>query len=412
MEPDSVALVVVLLLLAAAGLAGAVHFRPVAIKIVAGLLALTLATFSGVAIVNVYYGYYQSWSELTADLTNSYSHFTGPHTAGKTAAGSGHGQIQQLTLNGSRSGISRAGYVYLPPQYFQRKYAHTRFPVVELLHGSPGTPVNWVLQINIASIMDQLIAKNFVGPLIIVMPSIDSGHTFQECTDAPGAMDDTYISRDVPQDIRAHYRASLIAAEWGIAGYSSGGYCAANLALRHRSAYGAAGIMDGYYRPTDGPAAAALHNNTRLEQQNDPLAAVQQLGRGADPLPAFWISAGTASAKYALGARAFVKALHGIQGVDFTSEPGAGHNFYAWRPAVPRMLSWMWHQIAPPALRVQFPIAGPVNNTILLAPKAPPRSTTPGTRDRHHQHRHPRRAGPSTPTPTTNPPATTPNPQT
>ena len=61
----------------------------------------------------------------------------------------------------------------------------------------------------------------------------------------------------------------------------------------------------------------------------------------------------------------------------FTSEPGAGHNFYAWRPAIPRMLGWMWQQIAAPALRMQFPVAGPVNNSVLVAPKAPRRSSTP-----------------------------------
>ena len=379
MQPDSVFLVILLLVLAGAGVFGVIRFGHLAVKIVSGVLALLLALVAGVTLVNVYYGYYQTWGELSADLTNSYSSFTTPlgHHAGKASAG--HGEIRQITLAGARSGISRQGYVYLPPQYFQPAYAHTRFPVVELLHGSPGTPVNWVLQINIQSIMDQLIAKHLAGPMIVVMPSIDSGNSFQECVNAPGALDDTYISQDVPADVRAHFRASLVPAEWGIGGYSSGGYCAANLALRHRGDYGAAGLLDGYYRPVDGPAANALHGDPRLEAANDPLAAVQRLGVGADPLPAFWVSAGTAAAKYDLGAHAFVKALHGIEGVQFTVEPGAGHNFYAWRPAIPRMLGWMWQQIAPPALRIHFPIAGPVKNSVVVGAKAPPARRTAAT---------------------------------
>lgn len=376
MAPDSTLLVILLLVLAAGGVYAAIRFRHLAIKIGAGVLALALALVSGVALVNVYYGYYQTWGQLSADLTNSYSSFTTQHARAHTKASAGHGAIQQFMLAGKHSGISREAYVYLPPQYFDRTYAHTRFPVVELLHGSPGSPVNWVLQINIQSIMDQLIDKNLIGPMIVVMPSIDPHHTYQECVDAPGALDDTYISQDVPTVIRTRYRASLVPAEWGIGGYSSGGYCAANLVLRHRAAYGAAGVMDGYYRPTDGPAAAALHNDPRLEAQNDPLAAVQRLARGADPLPAFWISAGTADAKYSIGAQSFVRALHGIIGVDYTREPGAGHNFYAWRPAIPRMLGWMWQQIAPPALRVHFPIVGPVANSVLVAPQAPPPSSS------------------------------------
>ena len=56
-------------------------------------------------------------------------------------------------------------------------------------------------------------------------------------------------------------------------------------------------------------------------------------------------------------------------------ERGAGHNYDAWRPAVPRMLAWMWTQLAPPALRVQFPISGGVTNSTIQAPPG----TAPGT---------------------------------
>ena len=371
MQPDSTFLVILLLLLAGGALFAAIRYRHLAVRISTGVLALLLAVLSGVAMVNVYYGYYQTWGQLSADLTNSYSGFTTPQSHGHAKNSAGHGRIEQYKLVGRRSGITRDGYVYLPPQYFERAYVHTRFPVVELLHGSPGSPINWVLQINIQSIMDQLISKHLVGPMIVAMPSIDPARGFQECVDVPGALDDTYVSQDVPADIRAHYRASLVPAEWGIGGYSSGGYCAANLALRHRASYGATGILDGYFRPSDGPAAGALHGDSKLEAQNNPLIAVQRLAPGANPLPAFWISAGTADAKYRVGAYNFVHALHGISGVHFTAEPGAGHNYYAWRPAIPRMLGWMWQQIAPPALRVHFPTVGPVANSVLVAPRAP-----------------------------------------
>ncbi|MDQ2850215.1 MAG: esterase family protein [Actinomycetota bacterium] len=377
MQPDSIFLVVVLFLLAGASVYATVRFASIVVKLLTGVLALVLAAVSGITMVNIYYGYYQTWSQLSGDLNNSYTQFDTPPPAGgkNTAVSTGHGRLQPVLLKGGSSGISRSGFVYLPPQYFQAKYAHTRFPVLELLHGSPGTPNNWVQQINITSIMDQLIEQHLVGPMVIVMPAMNAGNKYQECTNAPGALDDTYISQDVPTDVRAAFRVSNLPAEWGIGGYSSGGYCAANLALRHRLSYGAAGIMDGYFRPTDGPAAGALHFNKQLENSNNPLLAAQRLRPGATPLPAFWVSAGTVDAKYALGARAFVKALSGIEAVDFTSQPGQGHNYYAWRSAMPRMLVWMWPQIAPPSLRVNFPIAGPVTNKILLGPRAPHRKT-------------------------------------
>jgi S-formylglutathione hydrolase FrmB len=190
--------------------------------------------------------------------------------------------------------------------------------------------------------------------------------------DAPGALDDTYISQDVPADIRARFRVSTEPAEWGIGGYSSGGYCAANLALRHRSSFGAAGIIDGYFRPQDGPAGVALHRDAGAEAGNDPLLLAAGLRPGIGPLPSLWVLAGTSSSKYDAGARAFIAAIRGVEQVSFIREPGAGHNFYAWQPAVPRMLAWMWTQLAPPELRVQFPVAGAVTNSI-VAPVAPAR---------------------------------------
>ena len=310
MQPDSTLLVVLLLLLAGGAGYAAVHYRHLVVKIGSGVLALLFAMVSGVAVVNVYYGYYQTWGALSADLTNSYANFAPAGTHGKTNAVAGQANPADQ-LPGTRSRISREAAVYLPPQYFQRLRPHP-FPgrgTVTRLTGQPG---ELVLQINIQSIMDQLINKRLVGPMIVVMPSIDPQHGFQECVDAPGALDDTYISQDVPAAIRARYRASLVPAEWGIGGYSSGGYCAANLVLRHRASLRGRGVLDGYFRPIDGPAAAALHRDRRLRSPERPL------GRRAGPVPrrwpapAFWISAGTASAKYNLGARLFVKALHGI----------------------------------------------------------------------------------------------------
>ena len=383
MEPNSISFMVTLFLVAAALLALLLRTRMLLVRLAAGLLSLVLAATGGMAVVNDYYGYYQSWSQLSADLSGSYSSFA-TTTASRTQTASAGGRLESLSLPGALSGINRPGLVYLPPQYFRPGYAHTRFPVVELLHGTPGNPAQWVVQLRIVQVMDRLIAAHDIGPLIVVMPTMSVGRSFQECVDAPGALDDTYITRDVRADVLARFRASTVSAEWGVAGFSSGGYCAANLALRHRSAFGAAGIMDGYFRPQDGPAAAALHFNRSAEAANDPLRLAAALPRGASPLPAFWISAGTGVAVDIQGARAFTAALHGVESVPLYQEPGAGHNFYAWSASVPRLLSWMWSELAPPQLRVRFPVAGAVRNGTLIAP--PP--IVVGHRKGRHRHRH------------------------
>lgn len=371
MEPNSKWLVVLLVLAAIGCLVAAIRLRHLAVKIVGGLLVILTSATAGMAVVNDYYGYYQTWSQLTADLSGNYSGFAAAPTGARLPTGGVQaGQLRSITLPGAASGISRGGLVYLPPQYFEKQYQHTRFPVVELLHGTPGRPSDWVVHLHVTSILDHLIGSHAMGPVILVMPTSNNGRQFQECVNAPGALDDTYISQDVPTVVRHLFRASTVPAEWGVAGYSSGGYCAANLALRHPGGYGAAGMMDGYVRPTDGPAAAALHYNQAAENANDPLMRASRLSRNASPLPSFWLSAGTGNGADMAAARAFVSALHGVEQVPIFRELGAAHNFYAWRPALPHLLSWMWTQIAPPSLRVRFPVAGPPESGTLSVPKA------------------------------------------
>jgi enterochelin esterase-like enzyme len=371
-EPNSIALVVLLFLAGAGAVVGALLLRPIVVKVICGLFALALAATGGIAIVNDYYGYYQTWSQLSADFSGSYTGLSSTPFALRKQDAIRPGQLREIRFVGAHSGITRTGIVYLPPQYFEPQYAHTRFPVAELLHGSPGSPLAWLVHLRLDADMNRMLAHHLVGPMIIVMPASNNGHHFQECLNAPGVLDDTYISQDVPADVRRMFRASRVSAEWGVAGYSSGGYCAANLAMRHPSSYGAAAIMDGYFRPADGQAAEVLHHDAAAEAANDPLLAARRLTSDSRPLPSFWIAAGSGIPQDLAAARAFTRALHGVEQVTLDVEPGAGHNFYAWQPALPRVLAWLWTQLAPPALRVQFPIAGPVRRSAFAAPGAHP----------------------------------------
>jgi len=372
-EPTSSLLIVVLLGGCGGLLVLVVRLKRWAVKAVCGASVIMLATLIGVAEVNNYYGYYTSWGPLFNDLAGN------RQALGLTSATvqvRSHealaGTVQQIVLPGARSKINRTGLIYLPPQYHKPSLSHTRFPVVELLHGSPGKPANWVVTLKVARIADELISRHLMGPLVLVMPSINAGHHYQECVNGSAAADDTYLATDVPNDVRAHFRVSRVPAEWGLAGYSSGGYCAANLSLRHRSAYGAAAILDGYYRAADGAAALALGNNPQALTANSPLDVARRLPAGTQPLPAYWIEAGTGANGDYLRARDFIAAMKNLEQVSFVVEPRAGHNFYAWSAALPSMLAWMWQQLAPPTLRTAFPIAGPPTS-VQVPPLLPPR---------------------------------------
>src|SRR4029077_2678385 len=94
---------------------------------------------------------------------------------------------QKLPFWGPKSHISRVGYVYLPPQYFLPAYRTVRFPVLELLHGTPGSPTNWLVLLRVPQLMDRLVAARETGPMVLVMPAINplTNNHWQECTNGP-----------------------------------------------------------------------------------------------------------------------------------------------------------------------------------------------------------------------------------
>src|SRR5262249_16605637 len=134
--------------------------RQLVFRVLAACLAFLPAMVFGIAAVNKYYDYYQTWGGMINDLTGQ-----GAGSIPKYAvAGTGNnkqfdknigrvtsraedpqvGSLFQPTVTGVHSPPPRDVYVSLPPQYFQKPFRHYKFPVIELLHGSPGNPQAWV----------------------------------------------------------------------------------------------------------------------------------------------------------------------------------------------------------------------------------------------------------------------------
>lgn len=367
--PDSRLLTALLITVSAVLLAGAIRFRLLPVKVLCGALSIMVAMTGGIAAVNYYYGYYTTWSAMWADFHGTTGNLGVISTASSTTAAVESGRIGWVDLPGRLSGYNRKGLLYLPPQYGQAKYAKVRFPVVELFHGTPGTPLAWNTVLHISQIANSLLAKRLIGPMVLVMPAINaSGRDAQECLNGPGVSDQTYVTKDVRADVLAHYRVSGDSYQWGLDGYSSGGYCAANIALQHPGSYGAAAIINGYFRATDGPAAGVLNHSGPLEVANSPLYLAERLSPTASPLPAFWVAAGTHDVTDYKPATVFTEALRRIEQVPFVKFK-AGDTANAWSAVLPQSLIWLWQQIAPPDLRVLFPTrAGSATSTTLPVP--------------------------------------------
>jgi poly(3-hydroxybutyrate) depolymerase len=372
--PDSRLLIALLIAVSVALLVGIARLRLLPLRILCGALSIAVAMVSGVAAINFYYGYYTTWGQLSADLHGTAGNLGVVAAARPSAVGSG--RLAWVDLPGKLSGYDRRGLVYLPPQYSQARYAHVRFPVVELFHGTPGSPLAWDTALRIDQVADTLLARHLIGPMVLVMPAMNgAGHDYQDCVNGPASTDETYVLKDVRNDVLAHYRVSGDPYEWGTSGISSGGYCAANLALRHRTSFGSAAVIEGYFRAADGPAADVLNRSATLEAANSPLDLAERLTPGSGPVPAFWVAGGTADSDYR-PATVFTAAMNRIEQVPFF-KLHAGDTANAWQAALPPALEWTWQQLAPPDLRVQFPVRSLASRPVITLPVRPVKGHEP-----------------------------------
>ena len=375
MEPQSTGLFILLLAVFCALLAGVAFSRQPAFRVLAACLAFIPAMLFGVAAVNKYYSYYQTWGAAASDLSGqglssaplvprgvSSQRLTAildKVTSGRTAAQLG--ETVRFSVTGSRSHIVRTVYVFLPPQYFQAAFRARRLPAIELLNGYPGEPQDWI---NVAGIVDayqSLLRDHQVQPAALVMPDPNgSRHVSLQCLNVVrGPQDATYLARDVPDYLSHVLRLQPPGRAWGVAGYSEGGYCAANLALLYPRRYGYAGVLSGYFVPSGdllgNPPRMIdpFRGSVRLRRANTPLDRVTALSL-AVRIPQFWLGAGSASHHDVVVAQDFQRVVLTRQPrVVLDIEHGGGHTMATWEALIPPMLEWMTPLIANAALHPQ-----------------------------------------------------------
>jgi enterochelin esterase-like enzyme len=258
----------------------------------------------------------------------------------RRSSGPGKGVWTSTTLPGRRTGYELPAWVYVPDAYFDPEQRDRRFPVVVLLAGFPGAIENWDKQGHMLPVLDEMMAAGKIPPMILVSvtqnpePTRDS-----ECVDAVGgAQADTYLSQDLPEALAAHLRVSRDHKAWSTMGYSTGGYCAIDLALRHPDRFGSAVSLDGYFAPViDNTTGDLFKKDAAAQRAYTPLQTVHD----QRPVPLrFYLVAGDAEAKARNEARTFAKAVHAPDTVTVVQVAG-GHNWDTWNKALPAALTWL-----------------------------------------------------------------------
>jgi enterochelin esterase-like enzyme len=239
------------------------------------------------------------------------------------------GEVSYLTI------ANRQVDVYVPGVY--AAVPTLSLPVVYLLHGTPGQPADWLTGAQLAAVLDQMIGAGTMPPTIVVLPNGNTPRsTDTEWGNSSFGDIESWIVNQVVPSIDGEYR-TLGAAYRGIAGLSSGGYGAVNIAFQNPTVFSWAGSYSGYFVGRVATFGSAW-------RANSPLYTASSLP-AAERMP-LYLGAGSTDYVFKPDTVQFAATLTalGWPDVDFQTVPG-GHGWVSWTPEMVQsftMLGQLW----------------------------------------------------------------------
>jgi enterochelin esterase-like enzyme len=302
-------------------------------------------------LVNDQFTLYESWSDLFGSgATQAGPVLPDPAEAGTPAVSTGHGGIGPLPgtgrvlhekVRGPRSGVDAQLWVLLPAGYDEPSNASKQYPVVMFLPGYPGTPTTWLHALDLQHVMDTEVSAGRVQPFIAVLPTMNvAAPRDTECADvAGGPQVATWLGTDVPDIIHAQTRSLPPGKGWGVTGYSTGGFCSAELLLTHPTSFGAGAVLAGYFSPSNDVTTGDLYGGkVQLEQQNDPQWLVVHRPAPASHLLTVWSAQ---DPETATPTQTFLRAVRPPLQVQEIRLASGGHNTGVWLGVLPQVLRWL-----------------------------------------------------------------------
>lgn len=341
--------------------------RPLAITGRVGLvIASQLVTVLLVAVsVNDYAYLYGSWAEVWRSATQQLggsSYRVRPYTVGRTQAPVVVGGISQVRpvgpagdvrrwakagrlvtarIGGGTSQLTEDAYVYLPPQYYQPRFAHTVFPGVEVLSGYPSTNRMLIQRLAYQVQLLREIRLHRAQPMVLVMlRPIVTYPRDTECTNVPGGPQaETFYSQDVTAAVASSYRVAPTG--WGVMGASTGGYCAAKMLMDYPALFRAGVSLSGYYHAlADNTTGNLWGGSTVLRNLND----LEWRLRHQPAPPVSLLVTSSRDETGPLGypdTQKFLSLVRRPMQVSVIISAHGTHTFTTWKPEVPGAIHWL-----------------------------------------------------------------------
>lgn len=231
-------------------------------------------------------------------------------------------------------------WVYLPPGY-DKPGNTARYPVLYVLHGSPGSAADWFAGGRIDYLLDTMIGAGSIPPVIVVSPDLNAGadRVDDEPLDIPGGPQiETFVTKDVVKWADANFRTLADADHRVVAGMSSGGLGSLLYGLHHPDLFG--GVVS--IMPYTSPYTAAVVADPESRKRNTPLDVIA--ARGTATSQKIFLGQGdgeqteeATQIRDALRAQGQITTLRVL--------PGLAHNWTTARTIMPYGLVWASTQL-------------------------------------------------------------------
>lgn len=264
---------------------------------------------------------------------------TMPDIPAKNAGIPSHGTIvADRLVSPALRGQTRPFLVYLPPTYNTPAGQSKRYPVLYLLHGSPGEAHDWFTPGKANQSADTLIALGAIPELILVLPDGNGrpgapsewGNSFDQ-----RQLIETFVANDLVKYVDQKYRTIPKAAYRGIGGLSMGGFGAMNIAVHHADVFGFVISLGGYYHAE----GSIWGNNATYMRQNSPVDVLPQ-NKQAWKLHIF-LGAGTKDQPYYTYAKQFAHELDQLRIPYHLDTQNGYHSWAIWQTQLYNALIWL-----------------------------------------------------------------------
>ena len=163
------------------------------------------------------------------------------------------GQLVAVDTGDHVSGFShRTEWIYLPPLWFRGTGASVS--AVMMIGGEFTTAVDWVRAGEAVATADSYArAHDGNAPILVFVDANGAFTNDTECVNGVRGRAADHLTNDVVPYVIGRFGAGAGPQHWSVAGFSSGGTCAVDLAVMHRELFGCFVEIGGDERLEEGP---------------------------------------------------------------------------------------------------------------------------------------------------------------